>query len=65
MMLLQQRLGRIMGNLIYVVVTVLLNTWIIAFLGFRSGNLIHVLLVMAFLIILFRVLNDKKKVASL
>ena len=41
-----------MGNLIYIVVTVLINSWVIGFLGYDAGSIIHVLLVIAAVVIL-------------
>ena len=49
-----------MGNLIYLVVAVLLNAWIIGFLGYGSGIMIHMLLFIAVFVIAFRVVNERK-----
>lgn len=50
-----------MGNLIYLVVTILLNTWIIAFIGYGAGAFIHVLLFFAFIVIVLRLFKDGKQ----
>jgi hypothetical protein len=50
-----------MGNLIYLAVTVLLNTWIIGFLGYHAGIVIHVLLILAIYMIAYRVFQEYKR----
>lgn len=42
-----------MGRLHYLLVTILLNAWIIGFLGFGTGGVIHLLLLFAFIVIAF------------
>ncbi|MFZ4477862.1 MAG: lmo0937 family membrane protein [Saprospiraceae bacterium] len=49
-----------MGNLIYLVVAVLLNAWIIGFLGYSAGILIHILLFLAVFVIAYRAIKDRK-----
>jgi hypothetical protein len=43
-----------MGYSAYLLVAVLLNSWIIAFLGYGAGSFIHVLLFLAFIVIALR-----------
>jgi hypothetical protein len=49
-----------MGNLLYTVAVVLLILWAIGYLGFNSGGIIHVLLVIAVIAVLFRVIQGRK-----
>jgi len=41
-----------MGNLLYVVAVILIILWAIGFLGYDSGGIIHILLVIAVIAIL-------------
>ncbi len=47
-----------MGNLLYVVAVVLIIAWAIGFLGYQTGSLIHILLVLAVVSILVRVIGN-------
>ena len=47
-----------MRSLTYIAVTLLLNTWIIAFLGYNAGGFIHILLFLVLMVIAFRIFND-------
>jgi hypothetical protein len=51
-----------MGNLLYVVVVILIIGWLVGFFGFHAGNLIHVLLVIAIVVVLLRVIQGKKPI---
>jgi len=51
-----------MGNLLYVVVVILIIGWLIGFFGFHAGNIIHVLLVIAIIVVLLRVIQGKKPI---
>jgi len=46
-----------MGNLLYVIAVVLVIIWAIGFLGYHSGGIIHILLVIALIAILLRVIR--------
>jgi len=46
-----------MGNILYIVAVVLIIIWAIGFLGYHSGGLIHLLLVIAVIAIIFKALN--------
>ncbi len=48
-----------MGNLIYLIVTVLMNSWVIGFLGYRLGDYIHVLLLIAIAVIFRRIIQEQ------
>ncbi len=46
-----------MGNLLYVIAVVLVIAWLIGFLGFHAGGLIHILLVIAIIVFLLKVIR--------
>jgi len=49
-----------MGNLLYAIVVILIIAWLIGFLGFHSGGLIHLLLVIAIIVFLVKVIQGKR-----
>jgi hypothetical protein len=49
-----------MGNILYLIAIVLLIAWAIGFLGYNSGGIIHVLLVIAIIAILLRIIQGRK-----
>jgi len=49
-----------MNNLLYGVAAVLIILWAVGYLGYSSGGLIHILLVIALIVILIRVLQGRK-----
>jgi hypothetical protein len=49
-----------MGNLLYVIAVLLVIGWLVGFLGFHAGGLIHILLVIAAVAILLRVIDGRK-----
>jgi hypothetical protein len=51
-----------MGNLLYTIAIVLIIAWLIGFVGFNIGGIIHVLLVIAVIAILLRVIQGKKPI---
>jgi Family of unknown function (DUF5670) len=48
-----------MGNILYAVAVVLIIIWGVSFLGYQSGGIIHVLLVIAIIAILLRLIKGK------
>ena len=46
-----------MGNLLYLVAVILIIAWAIGFLGYHTGGIIHILLVIAVIAILLRVIR--------
>jgi len=46
-----------MGNLLYVIALILAIAWAIGFFVYAASGLIHILLVMAFITILFRLIR--------
>ncbi len=51
-----------MGNLLYVIAVILIIGWAIGFLGFHTGGLIHILLVIALIAVILRVIQGKSVV---
>lgn len=49
-----------MKNLLYVVAALLIVIWAIVFLGFNSSAIVHSLLVIALLIVLVRIVFNRK-----
>jgi len=49
-----------MGNLLYLVAVILIIAWLIGFVGYSTGGLIHVLLVIAVIAVILRVIEGKK-----
>ncbi len=47
-----------MGNILYLIAVVLVIIWAISFFGgFATGNIIHILLVIAIIVILLRIIR--------
>ena len=51
-----------MGNLLYIVAVILIVGWLIGFIGYNMGGLIHILLVIALVSILLRVIQGRKPI---
>jgi hypothetical protein len=49
-----------MGNLLYVVAVILLIAWAIGYVGYGTGGIIHILLVIALIAVILRVIQGKK-----
>lgn len=49
-----------MGNLLYTIAVILVIIWAIGFIGYGTGGLIHVLLVIAIVIVLLRVISGRR-----
>ena len=48
-----------MGNLLYVIAVILIIAWAIGFFAYSAGGIIHILLVIAVIMFLFRVIQGK------
>ncbi len=46
-----------MGSLLYLIAVILIIAWLIGFLGYHAGGLIHILLVIAVIAILLRIIR--------
>ncbi|TND01990.1 MAG: hypothetical protein FD123_4141 [Bacteroidetes bacterium] len=49
-----------MGNLLYVIAVILIIGWAIGYLGFNTGGIIHLLLVIAAIAVLLRIIQGRK-----
>jgi len=49
-----------MGNLLYVIAVLLIIGWAIGFVGFGTGGLVHVLLVIALIAVILRVIQGRR-----
>ena len=49
-----------MGNILYVIAVILVIGWLFGYFAFHFGPIIHVLLIIALVIILFRIISGKK-----
>lgn len=48
-----------MGNLLYIIAVILIIAWLIGFVGYNAGGIIHVLLVIAIIAVLLRVIQGR------
>jgi hypothetical protein len=51
-----------MGNLLYVIAVVLIIAWIIGFVGYSAGGIIHILLVIAIIAIILRLIQGRRPI---
>lgn len=49
-----------MGNLLYFIAVILLIAWLVGFIGYSAGGIIHVLLVIAVIAVLFRLIQGRR-----
>lgn len=49
-----------MGNLLYIIAVILVIAWVIGFVGYSAGGLIHILLVVALIAVILRIIQGKK-----
>ena len=49
-----------MGNLLYAIAVIFIIIWAIGYLGYHTGGLIHILLVIAIISVLLRVIQGNK-----
>ncbi len=49
-----------MGNLLYIIAVILVIAWLIGFLGYSAGGLIHILLVIAVIAILLKIISGRR-----
>jgi hypothetical protein len=49
-----------MGNLLYAVAVILVIMWGIGFLGYHTGGIIHILLLIAIIAVILRVIQGRK-----
>lgn len=51
-----------MGDLLYLIAVVLVIAWLIGFVGYGTGGIIHILLVIAFIAVLMRIIQGKRPI---
>ncbi|WP_138431890.1 lmo0937 family membrane protein [Fodinibius saliphilus] len=51
-----------MGNLLYIIAVILIIGWLVGFIGYSAGGLIHILLVIAVIAIILRVIQGKQPI---
>jgi hypothetical protein len=49
-----------MGNLLYIIAVILVIGWLIGFVGYNAGGLVHILLVIAIIVVLLRIIQGRK-----
>lgn len=49
-----------MGNLLYIIAVILVIGWLIGFIGYNAGGIIHILLVIAIIVVLLRIIQGKR-----
>ena len=49
-----------MGNLLYAIAVILIVIWAIGFIGYNTGGLIHILLVIALISVILRIIQGRK-----
>ena len=49
-----------MGNLLYVVAVILVIAWAIGFVGYGTGGILHILLVIALIAVILRVIQGRR-----
>ena len=51
-----------MGNLLNILIAILIIGWLVGFVGYSAGGLIHILLVIAVIVILVRIIQGRRVV---
>jgi len=49
-----------MGNLLYIAAIILVIAWAIGFIGYNSGGIIHILLVIALIAVILRIIKGDR-----
>jgi hypothetical protein len=49
-----------MGNLLYTIAVFLLILWLIGFVGYNLGGIVHILIVIAVIAVLFRIISGRR-----
>jgi hypothetical protein len=49
-----------MGNLLYLIAVILIIGWLVGFVGYNAGGIIHILLVIALVAVLLRVIQGRR-----
>jgi hypothetical protein len=51
-----------MGNLLWLIIVILIIAWLLGFFAFNVGNLIHILLVLALILLIYRLATGRRVV---
>lgn len=51
-----------MGNILYILIAILVIAWLVGFVGYHQGGIIHLLLVVAIIIVIVRLLQGRRVV---
>ena len=51
-----------MGSLLYLIAVILIIGWLVGFVGFGAGGLIHILLVIAVVVVLMRIISGRRAI---
>ena len=49
-----------MGSLLYIIAVVLVIAWLIGFVGYSAGGIIHILLVIALIAVVLRIIQGRR-----
>jgi hypothetical protein len=49
-----------MGNILYVIAVILVIGWLVGYVGFHAGGLIHLLLVIAVISVILRLISGNR-----
>ena len=49
-----------MGNLLYIIAVILIIFWAVGFIGYSTGGIIHILLVIALIAIVLRIIQGRR-----
>lgn len=49
-----------MGSLLYIIAVILIIAWLIGFVGYSAGGLIHILLVLALIAVILRIIQGRR-----
>ncbi|HTF03602.1 MAG TPA: lmo0937 family membrane protein [Bacteroidia bacterium] len=49
-----------MGNLLYLIAVILIIGWLVGYVGFGTGGLVHILLVVALIAVILRIIQGRK-----
>ena len=49
-----------MGSLLYIIAVILVIAWLIGFVGYSAGGLIHILLVIALIAVVLRIIQGRR-----
>jgi hypothetical protein len=49
-----------MGNILYAIAVILIIGWLIGFVGYNAGGIIHILLVIAVIAVILRIIEGRR-----